>query len=156
MGCKKEVKQEYFVQSMDGELYIDNFEIIEYNLDKIMSFWYSKDEENIQKYKHFIMLDLEKDELRALTKGENGFMENYEKSLNELNDDEYFQTDITREEDMIMCFNTEKELAYQKGVEERNQEIVSNMLKENMNLELIHNITKLSMDEIIKIQANLN
>lgn len=149
MGKKGCEKTEYGVISYDKQVpYIDNFKIIEYNMDKMMSFWYHKDDKNIQKYKHLIMLDLERDELEKLSKGDDDFMKNFEEKVTHLNDDDTFQSLMTIEEDRVWCFNTEKKMA----IEEREKEIAKNMLQKDYNFTEISDITGLSKEEILSLQ----
>ena len=51
-----------------GEInkYIDNFEMIEFNMDKIMNYWYNSDRKKVNEYKHLIMLDLDEKDLAKL------------------------------------------------------------------------------------------
>ena len=58
-GLKKDkLFSRYYIQDEDGNKYASNFLIIELNMDKYMEFWYNKDEEEINKYIEYIMLDL--------------------------------------------------------------------------------------------------
>ena len=45
-----EVYQVYKMINKSNRSYVSNFIIYEFNMDKIMEFWYSKDKENIEKY----------------------------------------------------------------------------------------------------------
>lgn len=72
LNIKDEFKK-YYVMAEDGHKYIDNVEIIEYNMDKIMQFWYDLDEKKIKEYKHLIMLDLESSDLKKNLKGMNSW-----------------------------------------------------------------------------------
>ena len=49
----------YYIQSDKEVKYLENIEIIEYNMDKIMEYWYNKNIQKVNEYKHLIMLDLE-------------------------------------------------------------------------------------------------
>ena len=44
---KEEVKV-YEMQNESGEKYVDNFLLYEFNMDKLMEFWYSKEEKKIE------------------------------------------------------------------------------------------------------------
>lgn len=58
MSNKEPLLSSYYLMDKNNKKYIDNFEIQEYNMDKIKKFWYNKDIENINKYLHLIILDL--------------------------------------------------------------------------------------------------
>ncbi len=58
----------YRIMDEDSVCYSDKLIIYEFNMDKIMEFWYAKDEEQIDKYKYLIMLDLKPDDLQKLSK----------------------------------------------------------------------------------------
>lgn len=61
LTSKYDVKTEYGILSYDQKFsYIENFKIIEFNMAKIMKFWYDGDKKQIEKYKELIMLDLKK------------------------------------------------------------------------------------------------
>lgn len=55
----EEVCRVYKVMDKEQKEYIENFEIWEYNMDRIMQIWYDKDEK-MSEYKHLIMLDCKK------------------------------------------------------------------------------------------------
>lgn len=147
--------KKYYVMSDDGHKYIDNVEIIEYNMDKIMQFWYDLDEKKINEYKHLIMLDLESSDLKKISKGDE-FMEEFENKLTNLNEDETFQSAMTYEEDQKLILNTTKKYAYEQGVKEKENDIVINMLNKNCDISFISDITKLSLEEIDKIKNENN
>lgn len=94
----KEDYRIYKVQDKEEKKYVENFEIIEYNMDKIMKYWYDEDRKKIEKYKHLIMLDLKDKELEKIAKGDK-FMKEYENKLNKLNEEEEFQSWMSYEED---------------------------------------------------------
>ena len=104
----------YYVMNEKNEKYIENFKIIEYNMSKITKYYESNDINKIKKYSHLIMLDLDKSNLRKLSKGD-GFIMEFNKKLEELNEKETYEPALTYEEDLIYCMNTEKELARQEG-----------------------------------------
>lgn len=137
----------YFIQSDDKEKYLENIEIIEYNMDKIMEYWYNDNEEKIHEYKHLIMLDLETKGLKKLSEGD-GFVEKFEEKITDLNEQETFQSAMTIEQDQKLILNTEKKISYQEGVEQKQLEIAKSMLKENMDIPMISKITGLSIEEI--------
>ena len=159
MDKNKEDYIVYYVQSDNGEKYVDNIKIIEYNMDKIMDYWYNDDKKKVREYKHLIMLDLKTEDLEKMSKGDD-FVEEVNKKLTELNEQETFQSAMTYEEDQLLILNTEKHISFEEGKDEGKQEgklegkqeskieIAKSMLKDNMNVEIISRYTGLSTQEI--------
>ena len=142
---------EYYIQSNSGERYLENVKIIEYNMDKIMKYWYNKNELKVNEYKHLMMLDLESNELKKLSKGDD-FVEEFEEKITKLNEAETFQSAMTYEEDQKLILNTEKKISFEegkeKGISNRNIEIAKNLLSLNINIGDISKATGLSIEEI--------
>lgn len=64
----KEDYREYYVMDKNGKKYIENLKIIEYNMSKITNYFKKSDKRKVQKYKHLIMLDLDRNNLKELSK----------------------------------------------------------------------------------------
>ncbi len=149
--------------SSTGVKYVENIKIIEYNMDKIMEYWYNEDIQKVNEYKHLIMLDLETKDLEKLSKGDD-FVEEVGKKVMELNEQETFQSAMTYEEDQRLILNAEKSISYEEGIEkgiekgmekglkEKQLEIAKAMFDDNVSTETISKYTGLSIDEIIKLQ----
>lgn len=156
-----EVKRIFYVMDKYGYKYVDNLKIIEYNMDKIMNFWYDEDEENIIKYLHLIILDLDIDSLNKildnfdLSEKDELFVSMFKKKIEELNDDDYLVSNITRDEDLMRRFNTEKHLSFDEGVEVGSRETLLETAKNfknlDVSLEKIAEATGLSIEEISKL-----
>ena len=165
-GIKNDEKEyrKYYIMDNEKRKYIKNKEIIEYNMDKIMSFWYNQNEEKIKEYRHLIMLDLKKEELERLSKGDE-LVKEFTEKITKLNEEETFQSAMTYEEDQKLILNTEKQIAFNDGIEqgistgvqEKNKEVVIGMLKDNLDINLISKYTNTTIEEInkIKIENNL-
>ena len=159
-GLSKKIEDvtHYYVMSNNGKKYIHNFEIIEYNMDKITDYWYNLDMEKVKEYKHLIMLDLEKDDLDKISKGED-FVEAYEDKVTDLNNQETFRSFMSYEEDQELIQNTEKAMAYEEGtkngvsqgIEQEKLEIAKNMLKEKLDIATISRMTGLDADTLEKL-----
>ena len=129
-----------------------NFRIIEWNMDKIMKFWYDKDEENIEKYKYLIMLDLEQEELHELSKRDEE-VKKYMEEVERINRDPKFREYMTKEEDDRKIRNTELREAREQGEKNRNLEIAKAMLKETeLSITKISSLTGLSEEEIDELK----
>ena len=157
-----EEKRTYYVMDKDGYLYIKNLKIIEYNMDMITNFWYSKNKEKIEEYKYLIMLGLDRNSLNELSEGDE-YMEEYTKKIEKLNDSDAFTSWITKEEDDEMILNTEKHISYDEGKNEGILlgekkgilETAKKMLEEKIPLETIMRITNISKEEIMSLNLNL-
>ena len=156
---EKEKIREYYVQDKSNKKYVENFRIIEINMDYFVNLWYTNKEEEINKYKILIMLGLEKEDLKKLSK-EDKVVSKYMNELNKINEDPEFREYMTYEEDQRKIFNSRMSAAtrkgiqkgIQKGITERNIEIAKKMLKENLSIEQISRITNLTENEIKKLK----
>ena len=147
----EELVRRYFIQDRTGKKYAQNFQIIEWNMDKIMKFWYDKNEEKIEKYKHLIMLDLSKEDLKKLAKKDRE-VEKYMKEVERVNEDPRFREYMTKEEDQKKIYNTQMSKAYNEGISEGGKEekkkIAKKMLQKNENILEISEYTGLTIEEI--------
>ena len=141
----------YYLMDKNSRKYIENIEIIEFNMDKIMNYWYNLDNKKVNEYKHLIMLDLDKTNLKKISKGDD-FVEEFEKKVTDLNEQETFKSAMTYEEDQKLIQNTEKRIAYEEGtkqgMEQGKLEIAKNMLNLNLSIESISKVTGLDIDTI--------
>lgn len=154
----EKIKEEYKLQNKEGEKYINNFKIIEINVEKLKKDWYNLNKEEQEKYKYIRMLDLDKENLK-IQKGDK-IMEEYEKALSKLNNDEEFRTLLTEEEDAENCYRSDLELAEEKGIEtgiekgkqegikQNSINIAKKMLDNNEPIEKIIKYSNLTKEEI--------
>ena len=123
-------------------------------MDKITNYWYNSDVDKVNKYKHLIMLDLEKNDLEKMSNGDD-FVEAYEDKVTDLNNQETFRSFMTYEEDQRLIQNTEKKMAYEdgisQGIEQEKLEIAKNMLKEKLDIATISRMTGLDADTLEKL-----
>ena len=155
----EELVRKYFIQDKTGKKYAQNFQIIEWNMDKLMEFWYDKNEEKIEEYKHLIMLDLSKEELKELAKRDRK-VEKYMKEIEKVNQDPRFREYMTKEEDQKKIYNTQMSKAFNDGItqgisqgflqgeKENSIEIAKRMLQSGESEEKIQVYTGLSKKEI--------
>ncbi len=164
-----EYKRVYKVRDETGKEYIKNFCIYEINMEKLKEIWYDKNELEIEKNKYLLMLDMEINDLRKLSKDQ--VVREYMEKIEKLNEDPIFINWITKEKDEQMIKNTQLYRATQEGInigisqgikqginqginqgmKKEKILIAKSMLQENMNLELIHKITGLTKEEIEKL-----
>ncbi len=87
------------------------------------------------------------------------FMERFEKKINQLNEDETFQSWMSREEDMRIVANTEKAMAYEEGEKQgiqqgsisKMEEIGKNLKAMGLSMTNIKKATGLTEDQIKKL-----
>ena len=146
----EELVRRYFIQDETGKKYAQNFQ-----MDKLMKFWYDKNEEIIAKYKHLIMLDLPKEELKELSKKDRE-VEKYMKEIERVNQDPRFREYMSKEEDQKKIYNTQMSKAYNEGIsegisegeKEKSIEIAKKMLQNNKSISEISEYTGLTANEI--------
>ena len=86
-------------------------------------------------------------------------MKKFKERIEELNDDDYFVSSISREEDLERMANTRQTLAFDEGLElglEQGLEqgvikIAKNLINLNLPLEKISEATGLSLEELKKL-----
>ena len=158
MSLKKDVIKKFMVRDKD-EIYLDNVEIYEVNVDKAKTLCYT---ETVDKsIMHIGALRMSMDELERQKKGDI-FMEKLSEKLKDLS--VYSPWFATEEEDYHYILNTERLIARDEGLEEgrkeglkkgietgtmeSKKEIAKKMLKNNLTLDLIITCTGLSKEEI--------
>ena len=152
----------YKVRDEEGKEYIKNFYIYEINMEKLKKIWYDKDELEIEKNKYLLMLDMEIKDIKKLPKDK--VVKEYMEKIEKLNNDPMFINWITKEKDEQMIKNTQLYNATQQGIniginqginqgiKQEKIEIAKSMLKKNMDIEDIIDITGLTKEEIEKLQ----
>ena len=151
----------YTVNDRNGHNYINNFKIIEYNMDRIMKFWYDEDEKNIIKYIHLITLSLNLKELDKLLKNyklakeDELFVKEFLEKLKELNKEDYFVSSISKEKDLEMIANTERDIGFEQGIEQGIFQTAKNFIKLNVPLKKISKATGLRISELKKIKTTI-
>ena len=135
---------------------------LEYNMDKITNYWYNSDVDKINKYKHLIMLDLEKNDLEKMSNGDD-LVKEYENKVTDLNNQETFRSFMTYEEDQRLIQNTEKKMAYDEGIsqgisqgiEQEKLEIAKNMLAKKMDISIVSELTGLDTTTLEKLSKEI-
>ena len=134
--------------------FVRNFKIVEWNMDKVLNYWYAKDEVNIQKFKYLIMLDLNEEDLAKLSSDRK--VMKFMNDVKKVNKDPDFFSYMTKEEDEEKCHNTELKEAMDTGIDigkkEKNIEVAKIMLKKHIPMKDIIEITELTEEEIEKLK----
>ena len=165
LGRNNDEMKIYKIMNEKGELYVKNFIIYEINMDYYDKIWYSKNEDEIKKNQYMIMLDLDKKELKSMPKDK--IVDKYITNVTIVNDDPEFQKYMSEEEDKRKIQNSLLSEAKEEGISQgytsgindgiskgenkKSIEIAKNMLKKNMSIEDISDITGLSIEEINKL-----
>ena len=154
----------YKMMDEEGKMFVSNYKIYEINMDYYKKIWHNKNEKEIEKNKSLIMLDLELEDLKELSKKDEMVMK-YMENIDKVNKDPEFREYISYEEDQRKIYNTRmrkiregearvKELEEKVKKEEdriKNEEkinIARNMLDKGYTSDSISQITNLSIDEI--------
>ena len=165
LGKNNDEMKIYKIMNEKGELYVKNFIIYEINMDYYDKIWYSKNEDEIKKNLYMIMLDLDKKELKNMPKDK--IVDKYITNVTIVNDNPEFQKYMSEEEDKKKIQNSLLSEAKEEGISQgytsgindgiskgenkKSIEIAKNMLKKNMSIEDISDITGLSIEEINKL-----
>ena len=148
--------------------YVNNFKVIEYNMEKLIKMWYNGNQE-VLKYKEVIMLGLEGKGLEEISKGDK-MMEKFKENVEKLNEDEELEFLLTEEEDYEKLKNTllgeardqglaeglaeGEALGLEKGEKNKAIEIAKNLLDLNISISDIIKATGLTEEEILALKNN--
>ena len=175
LDASEEIYEEYHVMNKKGEKFISNLIIYEFNMDKIINFWYARNEEMIKRYKYLIMLGLNSIELEELARKDKRVAE-YMKTLDKVTVSIGINDWIDEETDQRMIRNTIKKQARKEGLAEGRQEgrqeglaegiiegkketkkdIVIKLSERDMSADEIAEICEISVDEINNIICSKN
>mgnify|MGYP003296391574 CR=1 FL=1 len=157
----------YKMRDESGKEYVKNLIIYEINMEYYKEIWDNKDEEEIEKNKYYIMLDLEEKEIEKISKKDR-MVERFMEELKKVNSNPEFQAYMTYEEDQAKIFNSrmkeserigmekgmrkgmEKGIkqGLQQGIEQEKIEIAKNMKRDGIHINKIMEYTSLSKEKI--------
>ncbi len=155
----------YRVMDKKGKLFVNNFKIIEVNMDYYENIWYSKDIKRINENKYLIMLNRNIDEQEEfLSYVKDCEVKKYMEKLNKLNMNPKFIEFMTEEEDNRKIFNSfkreaekAKEAAKQakeaakKAAKKANLNTALRFKNAGININTISECTGLSIEQIKKL-----
>ena len=129
-------------------------------MDKYKEILYNEDEEEIEKNKYLIMLDMDKEELKKLKKDK--VVEEYMEKIERLNQNPMFINWITKEKDEEMIKNTQIRRATEEGISQGisqgmdagMKKLINTMLKNGASVDQISKLTDLSIEKILKIKID--
>ena len=133
----KDIKFLNLERNVDNDPFVRNFIIYDINMVKCKNLWYTKDEE-FDKYKYLMMLDLDEEKLEDLSKKDK-VVSKYMETLEEVNKDPEFREYMSAEEDARKMENSHLDEAMNRGIEKEKIEIAKNMLTMECQLNLFQN-----------------
>ena len=146
---KKALMEEFFyLQSKDRNRFIENFKIIEFNVDKIEKNWYTLSELEKEKYKYIMMLDLEEEKLSELCRGDE-VMEEFRKEVKRINKDERYSFFLSEEEDAEKLRKKRKE-------EKREQRREQKRKLQEQKIEELEKQLNNSVKKLIELNVDVN
>ncbi|MBD8924373.1 hypothetical protein EGR52_13450, partial [bacterium] len=122
-------------------------EIIDVNLAKLQKEDYNKLKKNEIEYLLYLLVCNDEEELRKIYNGDDLM----EKMIDEAKI-------LTDNFDLLLYYDREKlkkQEAYELGVAKRNNEVALNMLRENINTDIISKVTGLSIEDINELKKEL-
>ena len=106
----------YKMMDNEGKLFVENFAIYEFNMDFYKKMWDNKDEKLIEENKALIILDLDLENLKILSK-EDRLVDKYMNNLENINKEPTFREYMSYEEDQRKIRNTLMQEGYKEGIE---------------------------------------
>ena len=153
-GYKKTLIKTYRLSNVvdPSDLYIENFLIVEFNMDRLSYEWYNNNEILINKYMHVLLLDLDEEGLKKL-KSEDEIVNKYKKRIMKINKDSDFVW-YTPEEEERMLRRSERKYYIKEGEQKTKKEIIKNMASEGFSYDIISKLSNSSLDEVKRILNN--
>ena len=132
--------------------FVENFKIIEVNVDKYKDIWYDKDEKKLENKEMLVLIGLNEEEMKEYNKyTKDKEIKEVVERVKEMNEDDVFVAKISAEEDAILLHNTEVKLAKDEGIEQANKKTAKALLKENVSIDIISKSTGLSKETILSL-----
>ena len=170
-GIKGDPKEfrDYHMQDEEGIQFVSNAFIREINIDRLLEFWYDKNEKKIKEYQYIIMLGLGPEEIeRMYSITKDRLVKKYMEEVKRVNEDPRFREYMTKEEDqkkILKSLITEateegraegEKIGEAKGEQQKAIEIAKNMLEMGIEKETIVKATGLTEEEISKVKEESN
>ncbi len=138
----------------DKNTYVDNFIIYDVNMEYYKELWYTKDIKKVKDNILLVMLGLDKKDLIELSKTDK-VVSKYMEEIERVNENPEFREYISYEEEQRKIRNEYKregdESGLADGIEQREREIVKNLLASDMKVEEISRITEIPETKIREI-----
>ena len=181
----KDIANKSNIQTIYYERYVQDFEILTFDIDKVKNYWYSWDEAMICKYCYLIMLVLGKEDLSKLC-NLSGISKRDKKYLNEFREEviamnESIDQEMWRERYHIYKWGLQKQReeweekatkrglakgmakgkaegraeGLTQGIEQNKIENARKMIQNNISIDLVSKCTGLSLTKLEEIQNSL-
>jgi len=137
----------YKIQDKENKEFVNNFLIYEINMEYYLKLWYNKNEQQVNIYKYLIMLNLEENDLKEISKKDK-VVTKYMEELVKLNKNPEFREYMSKEEDERKIQNSLLNESYKEGEITKSKEIAKNMLSKNIDINAIIECTGLTKEEI--------
>ena len=163
--------EEIHYQNIDGCKYLRSIVTYIQNVDRILKYWYNEDEIGIKKYAHILMLVLNEEGLNKLedyvSLEDRKYIERFKVKLVNMNKDFKFRRWISEEDEKMFMIRGEIDDAFEEGehngftrgiaqgiaqgIEQKNTDIIKNMMEQNLSIDLISKCVNLPIDKVKKI-----
>jgi len=127
----EEKERVYKIQDKKLNEYVKNFTIYEINMEYYKKIWDNGIEEEIDKNKYYIMLDLEGKDLEKISKKDK-VVEKFMEDIVKVNSNPEFQAYMTYEEDQEKIYNSRMKSSLKKGLEQGLQQGLEQGLEYNI------------------------
>ena len=152
-GEKKSIRK-YMFQDSDGNVEDYGLEKYKIDLEYIENKYYNNDELT-RREKIFLMFkESNREKLKEISKGDK-IMDKIYKRLDKLSEDEALSLLYDEKEREEEKKQAEIEYAEEHGLNKGIKQTVKNMLERNMNIDVVAEITGLSLEEVIKLKEDI-
>ncbi len=142
----KPLKEEYLIMNREGNILIQNFKIINVNVERYKDTWYDKNIKEDRRHIYLTMLGANKEEIEELAKIDKKIKEVRDKMIR-FNEDGTITNVLTPEEDEELMRALRDEEAYNNGV----KDTAISMVKDKVPLKKVAQYTKLSIKDLKKL-----
>ena len=152
-GKKKSIRK-YMFQDSDGNVEDYGLEKYKIDLEYIENKYYNNDELT-RREKIFLMFkESNREKLKEISKGDK-IMDKIYKKLDKLSEDEALSLLYDEKEREEEKKQAEIEYAEEHGLNKGIKQTAKNMLERNMNIDVVAEITGLSLEEVIKLKEDI-
>ena len=152
-GEKKSIRK-YMFQDIDGNVEDYGLEKYKIDLEYIENKYYNNDELT-RREKIFLMFkESNREKLKEISKGDK-IMDKIYKRLDKLSEDEALSLLYDEKEREEEKKQAEIEYAEEHGLNKGIKQTAKNMLERNMNIDVVAEITGLSLEEVIKLKEDI-
>jgi len=150
----KEIIEEVYLRNKEGDLYSDKIGIYLVNVANLKKTWYTDGELFDEKYNCLTSLFVRrKDSIEKILEKEG--IKNIMERMEEFSSDQEEWVSYRDENEIENTYKYGLEMAREEGIEEGIRKTALKMLEENLDMDMISKITKLSIEEINELKSDL-